>query len=852
MGASYHPEVPVRRRASLALVTSLAGVACSSGTSAPPAPQPPIAVAFGAPSSTATASLSPDDGSLSVRAPWDAALFGTPPGRSLIALLLDPVDPTLFHDTDTSDETQFVDVRALRPAPASDASYPWATTKLSGVVPGYANSAISLYLGAGAADAPEALAIAVDVQGAPVVQIELRLAADDGAYVGLGEHFDHVDARGTLVPLAFRLGAFASGTNETHVPVPFFASSRGYGVAVDTTEVGSADVASSDGSLVRLVFEGSSFSARLWAAQDPLQIVAANTRHSGLPRLPPTWAYAPMQWRNEGTDTAKVLDDLTTTRADRIPGGCIWIDNPWQSSYDDSTFDPSAFADPKGMIDQARALGFEVVNWSTPYLEVAANPPANLAQQLFVEAKSKGYFVTMASGGALFETPASVAGSTHVGMLDLPSAPASAWWSDQLKKLTSLGTAGFKLDFAEDILPEFLDRRLELIVGGQPSRKSRLSYAPAYHRAYRDAFAGLRDDSFIVGRASSPGGQQYVDAIWPGDLDNDFSQHVAPTVGGLPASVCGMINLAASGFPHFAADTGGFRGGRPTKERFVRWAEVNAHSMIFQNGGCGSSHAPWTYDADTVTIFRALARRHTDLYPYLRALSVAAAHDGTPTVRALPLAYPSEVAAIGAHADDEYLLGPDVLIAPVMVDGATSREVYLPAGAWTRWSTAARFVGARAVTMDAALGDPIVLVREGAVLPLLAADVDTLGAATDPSVVTAAMRRTTYRAYAVPYAMTRASWDDGTILDVNGGTDKNQAIVVTFVPASGAGTLTITMDLANRNDFPASWNVDGATPDAAPSADAVDACTAPCVFVDPTMKRVTLHFAAGGSAAGLK
>ena len=120
------------------------------------------------------------------------------------------------------------------------------------------------------------------------------------------------------------------------------------------------------------------------------------------------------------TDTAKVLDDLTTTRADHIPGGCIWIDNPWQSSYDDSTFNPSAFADPKGMIDQARALGFEVVNWSTPYLEVAATPPANLAQQLFVDAKARGYFVTMASDGALFETPASVAGSTHVGMLDLP------------------------------------------------------------------------------------------------------------------------------------------------------------------------------------------------------------------------------------------------------------------------------------------------------------------------------------------------------------------------------------------------------------------------------------------------
>ncbi len=843
-----------RRRAPLVLLPLLLGGACG-GSDAPtptaPATHPPVTVSFGVAPAQAQASLSPDDGSLAVTTGGASALVGSATRRALIAVRLDADDPDRFHDPDVSVDGDFVDVRDLVPSVAASATYPWAKTELKGSIPGYPTSVVTLYVGAGAVDAPEALAIACDVQGAPVVQIELRLASDDGAYVGLGEHFDHVDAKGTLVPLAFRLGSFASGTNETHVPVPFFASSRGYGVAVDTTEVGAADVAASDPSLVRLVFEGSSLGVRLWAQPDPLQIVAASTRRSGLPRLPPRWAYAPMQWRNEGVTTAKVLDDLTTTRAQKIPGGCIWIDNPWQASYDDSTFDPAAFADPKAMVDQARALGFEVLNWSTPYLEFAASTPANQAQRLFVEAKAKGYFVTDASGN-VFDTPVSVAGKTRVGMLDLPSPAASAWWSAQLKTVTSLGTAGFKLDFAEDLVPDFLGERLALTVGGRPSRQSRLAYAPAYHQAYRAAFQGLRDDAFILGRAASPGGQRYVDALWPGDLDTDFSKHASPTVGGLPASVCGMVNLAASGFPHYAADTGGFRGGRPTKEHFLRWAEVNAHSLIFQSGGGGASHDPWTFDAETVVLFRALARRHMDLYPYLRALSVGAAQDGTPTVRALPLAYPTEVAAIGAHADDEYLLGPDVLVAPVMQDGATSREVYVPGTAWTRWSTGERFLGGHSVTMAAALGDPIVLVREGAVLPLLAADVDTLGDATDPSVVTAKARATTYRAYAVPYAKTRATWEDGTLLDVTGGTDKNQSVVVTFVPAGAAGTLTLTLDLANRTALPMTWSVDGATPDLATSADAVDACTTACMFLDPATKRVTLHLPQGASVSGSK
>jgi alpha-D-xyloside xylohydrolase len=823
----------------LLLSGALVSLGCSSSTPPAPAHHDPYVVTFGA--AKAVATLTPDDGGLTVQSSWATPLLRAPAGRSLIAVRLDPDDPTLFHDPETTRDADFIDVGALAPGEPG---------RFVGTVPGYPDSRVQLSI-AQADDAADALALSVTVQNAPVVQIALRLASDDGAYVGLGERFDHVDAKGTLVPLAFRLGTFASGTNETHVPVPFFANSRGYGVAVDTYEAGAADVASGDPGTVRLIFEGAQLDARLYAHRDPLAIVAENTRRTGLPRLPPKWAYAPMQWRNEGMTTAKVQDDLTTTRAQKIPGGCLWIDNPWQGSYDDSTFAPAAFADPKKMIDDARALGFEVLVWSTPYLEFAAGTPANRAQQLFVEAKAKGLFVTDASGN-VFDTPVSVAGSTRVGMLDLPSPAASQWWATQLRTVTSLGTAGFKLDFAEDLVPDFLGRRLELNVGGTTLRRARTRYPGAYHQTYRGAFQGLRDDAFIVGRAGSAGGQAFVDAIWPGDLDNDFSAHASPTVGGLPASVCGMINLAASGYPTYAADTGGFRGGRPSKEHFVRWAEVNAHSMIFQNGGGGPSHAPWTYDAETVDLFRGLARRHMDLYPYLRALSVAAHTDGTPTVRALPLAFPAESMAIGAHADDEYLLGPDLLVAPVMADGATSREVYVPSGAWTRWSTGERLLGPKTVTQASTLGDAIVLVREGAILPLLAADVDTLGDATATGVVTAKARAKTFRAYALPYATNKTFWEEGTRLDVNGGTDKNQAIVIAFVPSTGDGTLTLTMDLANRTIFPATWTIDGAVPASVADEASVDACTSACMFIDATKKRVTLHFAAGGSASGSK
>ena len=823
--------------ASVACIAS--GLACG-GTSSTPNPLPPTPLdPLVVESGDVHAELDPSTGGLSVRAPWNPTLLASPKGRALVAVKLDPDDPDGWHDPETAGDAEFVEVRELRRD---------ADGALTGALPG--GGSVRLLLSRVTAPAtppphlPDHLAIEVTTAGAPVVLIALRLGADDGAYVGFGERFEHVDARGALVPLSFRLGNHRSGTNEAHVAIPRFVSSKGYGLSFDTGEAGAADVGHDDPRVVRVVFEGRSLRAQLLARRDPLDVVAG-LGSDAAPRVPPLWSFAPMQWRNEGVDDAKVLDDVTTTRARKIPGGCLWIDNPWQASYDDATFDPKAFADPKQLLDRVRGLGFEVMVWSTPYLEFdRSGTPANRAQKWFDEARDKGFLIRN-GGGKVFDSPTDVAKPVPVAMLDLVDDGARAWWTEKMTGATALGVAGFKLDFAEDLLPEFLGRRLDLVVGGKPGRETRSRYPLAYHRAYRDAVPVDGRGAFILGRASALGGQAEVDAIWPGDLDDDFRRASDVEVGGLPASISAMITLAASGFPTYAADTGGFRGGEPTKEALLRWAEANAMSIVFQNGGGGTSHNPWRYDEETVSIFRAIARRHMDLVPYLRALSLRAHADGTPTVRALPLQFPDEVAAIGAHADDEYMLGPDLLVAPVIEPGVDAREVYLPSGAWVRWSRADRVIGPQRVTMPAPLGDTIVLVREGAVLPLLAADVDTLGTATDPGVVTGAMRASVFRAHAVPFGKGHAAFEDGTTVDVDG-----DATSVVFTPHPADGTLTLTLDFQRRDAAPAKWSLDGAPVAEVGSADAATSCAASCAFVDAGSRRVTLHLAHGGSASG--
>src|SRR5581483_12010081 len=141
-------------------------------------------------------------------------------------------------------------------------------------------------------------------------------------------------------------------------------------------------------------------------------------------------------------------------------------------------------------------------------------------------------------------------------------------------------------------------------------------------------------------------------------------------------------------------------------------------------GGGGDSHDPWAYDPDATALYRTLARWHDDLVPYLRVQALAASHDGTPVTRPLALAFPDDP---GAVADgDSYLLGPDLLVAPVVTAGAATRHVHFPVGTWIHWHDGTVFHGPMDADVPAPLGDPAVFVRQGAIVPLLASDVVTL------------------------------------------------------------------------------------------------------------------------------
>jgi len=679
---------------------------------------------------------------------------------------------------------------------------------------------------------------------ADVVLVSLALASDAGFYTGLGERYDHVDPRGEIVGMQLELdAAYESGTTDRHVPVPWLVSSNGYGVFVRDRQAGAWDVASTDPSVVRSTFEGSALDVTIVTDPDPLAVVAKLTQLTGLQRRTPGWVLGPMMWRHVD-DQAELETDLAHIRALHIPTTTYWIDDGWQVALNTLDFDSTKYTDASALAASMTSLGFKLLGWNSPYLQAPATSGAqNEAQALYPMAEDAGTFVEL--GGAPFPAPGPGA-ATHYGLVDFTRPAATTFWVGRASSPVAIGMDGFKLDYGEDMVPTILGVRLGLTLADGETERTARDYPLVYHGAYRQALAGApdgggadggaKDDGLLIVRASTYGGASVADVVWPGDLDNGFEHYGDANaagvrlVGGLPASLVAAQTLSASGFALYGADTGGYRGGAPTEEALLRWAEHTALSMVMQLGP-GENKYPWNYDANAITTYTALANLHQSLVPYLATLLAAAEADGTPTIRPLPLAYPADTDA-PAFADTEYLLGPALLVAPVVTEGATSRQVHLPPGAWFSYWGGAAVQGPATLTAEAPIGQPPLYVLAGTVLPLLPSGIDTLVASSDPSTVSLSQRAGEDAAAAWVSGQGAATCLDGSVVTVADGAS---GVTVGWAPAGTGNAITLTLDLSQRTGTKTPLTtvtaVTGASLTTESSASAVTTATGSAVYL---------------------
>lgn len=627
---------------------------------------------------------------------------------------------------------------------------------------------------------PYGVTLEVDLLGdLAIVHTHLNLEAAPGeGFYGMGEHFDRVDSRGIMREMQIQAeGDSESSTNEVHVPIPFVVSSRGYGLYLDDRHPAAIDPGKLQPEVLRVTTLSPASRWVFLTAPTPMALLERYTDLVGKPAQVPFWALAPQFWRNVNRDQAEVLDDARLAREADIPTTVLWIDRPWSSYYHNWRFNASQFPTPEAMMDELRGQGYRVLLHHSPQMNSPGasdlGPDEDAGEGLYAEFLENEWLVTL-PGGAPFEFPW---GGGRGAFVDWSHPGAVARVQGMLDRVAPWGVIGTKMDWDEYLQPNLGDIRLVTnFHNGETNLTMKGWYSALYHKAIIEGFdRALGEPSFHVSRSGAAGDQVWNTCIWPGDLDNDFSEHTrgpserqeAWNVGGLPAAIVANQTLGMSGYPCFASDIGGYRDGQPDEELLLRWMAFGVFNAVTQLGGGGGSHMPWTADSPyseaAVSLTRRFFRLRMELVPYVFAHLWEAHKTGRPLVRSLWLGYPDDPEA-RAHERD-FLFGPDLLVAPVYVEGATERALYLPAGPWVDWWTGERVEGARVVTRAAPLEIIPVYVRGGGIIPLAEPDIDTLLPAEAPEIVTY-QRRRRMRALIAPHGSSARSLYNGLSLAV--------------------------------------------------------------------------------------
>ena len=556
---------------------------------------------------------------------------------------------------------------------------------------------------------------------------------DSANFYGLGEHFDTLNHAHSIVRNVSMDNGNRKGSSAYKV-IPYFMSTTGYGLWLDTTGEATFDMNASNrdeviidaatNRLRILLFTGTNAEA----GRFPAILTAFTALESPQrPILPPYWAFAPWQARDYHQNQAQVLEDIDKTRELGLPASVILIDSPWTDAYNSYKFNPKQFDDAPGMIKHLHEAGYKLVLWHTSWINSKSNPPHEAGFEGKMDEKSPNYDEA-AGNGYFVKTPD---GKPWVGtwwkgqgsLIDFTYPNAKLWWQNQVRQAITAGADGFKDDDAEGAF--FGGSGDVKFHDGTDPRVMRNRYGTLYNNAMEELIQkDLKGNGVLFARSVTTGANG-IGFLWGGDNEASFSPD-----NGLPTVVTAGISAGLSGMPLWGADIGGYLGQPDTPNTLLlqRWTEFAAFSPMMEVMS-SKNIVPWTFDKNSphgtpaLDTYKKFVILHMSLFPYRYAAAQYAAKTGIPLLRALVLDYQDDPRA--RTIKDEYLFGPDLLVAPV-IDENTSRVVYVPAGDWINLFTGDAITGPATVVAKAAPDEIPVYARRGTILPKIPEDVMTL------------------------------------------------------------------------------------------------------------------------------
>jgi alpha-D-xyloside xylohydrolase len=507
----------------------------------------------------------------------------------------------------------------------------------------------------------------------------LALSPGERLY-GCGESFTRLDKRGQKLCL-WTHDAYSAQTPAMYKPVPFYLSNRGYGVFAHTSGPATFDLGHTYDSAAVLYLGEDTLDLFLFLGE-PAEVVSEYTAVTGRSPIAPLWSFG--LWM--GRDTYETADEVREVawrlRRERIPCDVVHVDTAWteQKYGADFEFSRSRFPDPRGLTDDLRREGFRLSLWQFPYLH--PDDP------LHTEAIDKELVVLSSNG----EPPIDDA------VIDLTNDEAVRWYQGKLAHLLREGVAVFTSDFGEAA-------PFGGIYRGDPAGFDEHNLYPLrYARAVGEVTAEVAGHNLQHARAGWAGSQRYP-LHFAGDGETSD--------GGMLGTLRGGLSLGLCGFTFWTHFIGGFPK-PPDPDLYLRWLAFGALSSHTRCHG-SPPREPWEFGDEFLGRFRRLVELRYSLIPYLVETSRAACERGHPLLRPLFFQFPRDPGSW--LVEDQYLLGPDLLVAPLF-ESVSERAVYLPPGRWLGFFDGTPQDGPGWRTIAPTEIPAVLLVREGARIPL--------------------------------------------------------------------------------------------------------------------------------------
>lgn len=530
------------------------------------------------------------------------------------------------------------------------------------------------------------------------------LAAGE-AFLGLGQHMDGVmNRRGGTLRLQQK--------NPGESAVPVLLSSRGYGILWDNPAVTDVDLGSSGGSLMSWTSEASSaIDYYFMAGPSPDTVVGGYRILTGRPPLFGRWAWGFWQSKERYQTQQELLDIVNQYRSSGIPIDGIIQDWQYWPGLNQTTaaggwgsheFNASRYPNPTALMDDLHARNVRMLISVWPKFDVTSSGTAiaNAQALAAVDGLLPGTIAHW-SGPSKFVDPFRTAGR-------------QVFWDQLSEKLFAKGLDGWWLDGAEPELADW-DQLRALQTAAGPG----VTVANAFPLMHTTAvYQGQRAESpakrpIILTRSAYAGQQRNAAITWNGDVQGNW--------GDFAKSIPAGLNFCASGIPYWNSDIGGFFSGNPGSasyaELFTRWFQFGAFCPMFRVHGTNYPKEIWRFPAATQTILTDFDRLRYHLLPYIYSVSWMVTDQDYTMMRPLAMDFPTDATAW--NTADQFMFGPALMVCPVITAGATSRNVYLPAGSgWHDFWTGQVFAGGQTITASAPIERMPLWVRAGSVLPI--------------------------------------------------------------------------------------------------------------------------------------